>query len=99
MPGFEVFGEAEKKEIAEVLDNGVLFRYEFAEQRQGVYKVRQFEDRFATYCGVGHAQAVTSGTAALKVALMALGVGPGDEVITQGFTFVATWDSARWMRP
>ena len=93
MPGFEVFGEAEKKEIAEVLDSGVLFRYEFAEQRQGVYKVRQFEDRFATYCGVGHAQAVTSGTAALKVALMALGVGPGDEVITQGFTFVATWEA------
>jgi len=93
MPGFEVFGETEKKEIAEVLDTGVLFRYEFPEQRRGVYKVRQFEERFAAYCGVGHAQAVTSGTAALKVALTALGVGPGDEVITQGFTFVATWEA------
>jgi 8-amino-3,8-dideoxy-alpha-D-manno-octulosonate transaminase len=93
MPGFEVFGEEEKKEIMEVLDTGVLFRYEFPEQRRGVWKVRTFEERFARYCGVGHAQAVTSGTAALKVALTALGVGPGDEVITQCFTFVATWEA------
>jgi 8-amino-3,8-dideoxy-alpha-D-manno-octulosonate transaminase len=93
MPGFEVFGEEEKKEIMEVLDTGVLFRYEFPEQRRGVYKVRTFEENFARYCGVGHAQAVTSGTAALKVALTALGVGPGDEVITQCFTFVATWEA------
>jgi 8-amino-3,8-dideoxy-alpha-D-manno-octulosonate transaminase len=93
MPGFEVFGEEEKKEILEVLDTGVLFRYEFPEQRRGVYKVRTFEENFARYCGVQYAQAVTSGTAALKVALTALGVGPGDEVITQGFTFVATWEA------
>jgi len=93
MPGFEVFGEEEKKEILEVLDTGVLFRYEFPEQRRGVYKVRTFEENFARYCGVKHAQAVTSGTSALKVALTALGVGPGDEVITQCFTFVATWEA------
>lgn len=93
MPGFEVFGAEEKKEIQDVLDTGVLFRYEFAEQRKGVYKVREFEEQFASYCGTGYAQAVTSGTAALKVALAALGVGPGDEVITQGFTFVATWEA------
>ncbi|MFH1217203.1 MAG: DegT/DnrJ/EryC1/StrS family aminotransferase [Pseudomonadota bacterium] len=93
MPGFEVFGEEEKKEIMEVLDTGVLFRYEFPQQRKGIYKVRTFEEQFAAYCGVKHAQAVTSGTAALKVALTALGVGPGDEVITQCFTFVATWEA------
>ena len=93
MPGFEVFGEEEKKEIQDVLDTGVLFRYEFSEQRKGVYKVREFEEAYAKYCGTGFAQAVTSGTAALKVALTALGVGPGDEVITQGFTFVATWEA------
>ena len=93
MPGFEIFGEEEKKEIMDVLDTGVLFRYEFHEQRKGVYKVRQFEENFAEYCGTSYAQAVTSGTAALKVALTALGVGPGDEVITQGFTFVATWEA------
>lgn len=93
MPGFEVFGDEEKKEINDVLETGVLFRYEFGEQRKGVYKVLEFEKNFATYCGADYAQAVTSGTVALKVALAALGVGPGDEVITQGFTFVATWEA------
>ncbi len=93
MPGFEVFGEEEKQQALEVLDTGVLFRYEFGEQRRGVYKVREFEKAFCRYTGAAHAQAVTSGTAALKVALAALGVGVGDEVITQGFTFVATWEA------
>ncbi len=93
MPGYEVIGEEEKQEILEVLSRGVLFRYEFDQQREGVYKVAEFEREFAKYCGVQHALAVSSGSAALKVALAALGVGPGDEVITQGFTFVATWES------
>ena len=93
MPGFEVIGDEEKKEILDVLSRNVLFRYEFNEQRQGIYKVEQFEEEFARYCGTKHALAVSSGTAALKVALAALGVGPGDEVITQGFTFVATWEA------
>jgi len=93
MPGFEIFGKEEKKEIADVLDTGVLFRYEFNEQRKGVFKVKEFEEQFSQYCGSRFGQAVTSGTAALKVALTALGVGPGDEVITQGFTFVATWEA------
>lgn len=93
MPGFEVFGEEERKQVLEVLDSGVLFRYEFAAQRKGVYKVLEFEKAFAAYTGAGYAQAVTSGTAALKVALMSLGIGAGDEVITQGFTFVATWEA------
>lgn len=93
MPGFEVFGEEEKQEVNKVLDTGVLFRYEFGDQRQGIYKVREFEEKFADYCGAGYGQAVTSGTAALQVAMRALGIGPGDEVITQGFTFVATWEA------
>jgi 8-amino-3,8-dideoxy-alpha-D-manno-octulosonate transaminase len=93
MPGYEIFGDEEKKEINDVLETGVLFRYEFGEQRKGVYKVREFEEGFAAYCGASFGQAVTSGTTALKVALTALGIGPGDEVITQGFTFVATWEA------
>ena len=93
MPGFEIFGVEEKNEIMDVLDTGVLFRYEFNDQRKGVFKVKEFEEKFAHYCGASYGQAVTSGTAALKVALTALGVSPGDEVITQGFTFVATWEA------
>ena len=93
MPGFEIFGAEEKAQVIEVLESGVLFRYEFAAQRKGIWKVLEFERAFAAYTGAAHAQAVTSGTAALKVALAALGVGEGDEVITQGFTFVATWEA------
>ncbi len=93
MPGFEWLDQEEQDAVQEVMQRGVLFRYEFAEQRQGIYKVRQFEEAFARFTGASHALAVSSGTAALKVGLAALGVGPGDEVITQGFTFVATWEA------
>ena len=93
MPGYEVIGEEEEKEILEVLANKVVFRYGFDAERKGIYKVATLEKEFAAYCGVGHALAVSSGTAALRVALAALGISPGDEVITQGFTFVATWES------
>ncbi len=93
MPGFEWLGKEEAEAVNEVMQRGVLFRYEFAEQRKGVYLVRQFEEEFAKFTGANHACAVTSGSAALKVALASLGIGYGDEVITQGFTFVATWEA------
>jgi len=93
MPGFELLGEEEKQQILDVLSRGVLFRYEFDRERGGVYKTAEFEDAFAQRTGAKYALAVSSGTAALKVALAALGIGPGDEVITQGFTFVATWET------
>ena len=53
-------------------------------------KVKKFEERFAEYCGVGHAIAVNSCTAALHIALAAMGVGPGDEVIVPTMTFCST---------
>ncbi len=52
--------------------------------------VERFEESFAAYCGTRHAVAVNSGTSALHLALLAAGVGPGDEVITVPMTFVAT---------
>ncbi|MBI5571980.1 MAG: DegT/DnrJ/EryC1/StrS family aminotransferase [Desulfomonile tiedjei] len=93
MPGYEWLGESEKEHINDVLDTGILFRYEFKDDRKGVYKVREFEEKFAQYTGAAYAHAVPSGSVALKVALTALGVRPGDEVITQGFTFIATFEA------
>lgn len=92
MPGFEVIGQEEQEQVADVFarGGGILFRHGFDALRNGVYKVREFEQAFARVMGVEEALAVTSGTAALRVALAALGIGPGDEVITQSFTFVAT---------
>jgi 8-amino-3,8-dideoxy-alpha-D-manno-octulosonate transaminase len=91
MPGFELIGNEEFLEIKEIFDKSrILFRHSFDPLRNGIYKVRDFEQAFAQRLGVPYALAVTSGTAALRVALAALGIGRGDEVITQSFTFVAT---------
>jgi dTDP-4-amino-4,6-dideoxygalactose transaminase len=59
-------------------------------------EVRVFEEHFAAYCGVRHAIAVNTGSSALHLALLAAGVGPGDEVITVPFTFVATVAAIRY---
>jgi dTDP-4-amino-4,6-dideoxygalactose transaminase len=53
-------------------------------------EVAAFEERFASYCNTKYCKAVNSGTSALHLALLAAGVGPGDEVITVSMTFVAT---------
>jgi len=91
MPGYEWIGEEESEQVASIFANGgVLFRHGFDSLRKGSYKVLEFEKKFSKHVGVSEALAVTSGTSALKIALKALGVGPGDEVITQSFTFVAT---------
>jgi perosamine synthetase len=79
-----LIGEEEKQAVLEVLDSGML--------AQGP-RVHRFEEAFAQMCGVSHAIATSSGTAALHVALLAHGIGPGDEVITSPFTFIATANS------
>ncbi|MBN2569591.1 MAG: DegT/DnrJ/EryC1/StrS family aminotransferase, partial [Deltaproteobacteria bacterium] len=93
MPGNEIIGQEEMKEIMDVMETGVFMRYGFDERRKGIFKVRQFEEEFARYCGAGYALGVTSGSTALHVALNAMDVGPGDEVIVPSFTFVATYES------
>jgi 8-amino-3,8-dideoxy-alpha-D-manno-octulosonate transaminase len=91
MPGYELIGAEEQAEMNDIFENGgVLFRQGFNHLRNDCFKVRDFEQAFAKSMGVPHALAVTSGTAALRVALAVLDLQPGDEVITQSFTFVAT---------
>ena len=91
MPGFELIGQEELLEVKSVFDDsGILFRHSFDHLRNGVYKVQEFEQSFADRMNVPYALAVTSGTAALRVALAALDIKTGDEIITQSFTFVAT---------
>lgn len=74
-------GEEEKASVIQVLDSGML--------AMGP-RTAQFETEFSRMCGVKHAIAVSSGTAALHIALLANGIGPGDEVITTPFTFIAS---------
>jgi perosamine synthetase len=77
-------GEEEKKAVLEVLETGII--------AQGP-RVKVFEEAFAEFCGVKYAVATTSGTTALHTALLALGIGEGDEVITSPFTFIASANS------
>ncbi len=93
MPGFEIFGEEERREVQDVLDTGVLFRYGFDSARNGHWKARTFETELAGRIGVAHCHLCSSGTAALSIALAACGIGAGDEVIVPPFTFVATFEA------
>jgi len=90
MPGFELFGDEERKEVNDVLGTGVLFRYGFDPVRQGHWKARSFEELLAKRLGATYCHLCASGTAALITALTSCGIGSGDEVIVPPFTFIAT---------
>jgi dTDP-4-amino-4,6-dideoxygalactose transaminase len=81
--------KAQYASIKEEIDTAVLGVLASAQYVLGP-EVSQFEEEFAAYCDAKHAVAVNTGTSALHLALLAAGVGPGDEVITVPFTFVAT---------
>src|SRR3989338_313275 len=76
-----LLGEEEKRAVIEVLDSGILVKGE---------NIRAFEAEFAKFIGVSHAIATSNGTTALHAALLAHGIGTGDEVITTTFSFIAT---------
>jgi len=79
-----IIGEEEKQAVLEVMDSSII--------AQGP-RVKAFEEGFAQMCGVKHAIATSSGTTALHLALLAHGIGKGDEVITSAFTFIASSNS------
>ncbi len=93
MPGFELFGAEERKEVQDVLDNGVLMRYGFDPMRNGHHKALELEQNLAKRMNTQYAQVVSSGTSALTVALACAEIGAGDEVIMPTFTFVASFEA------
>src|SRR5215207_2146740 len=93
MPGFELWSDAERKEVNDVLETGILMRYGFDVQRKGVWKAKELEQEICKRFGSKHAHLLSSGTAALTTALAALGIGTGDEVIMPSFTFVASFEA------
>ncbi len=88
-----MFGALERAEVQDVLDSGVLMRYGFDGMRNGHWKARELEQALAARMNTRFAQTVSSGTAALTVALASAGVGAGDEVIIPTFTFVASFEA------
>jgi len=90
MPGTELFGSEERKEINDVLETGMLFRYNHDQQRKGIWKAREFEAEVRKITGAKYAHAVSNGSAAIAIALASAGIGAGDEVIVPPFTFIAS---------
>ncbi len=93
MPGFEFFGDEERKEVNDVLETGILMRYGFDGPRKGIWKSKELEAAICSRFGSEYAQLTSSGTAALTTAMAALGIGAGDEVIMPAFTFVASFEA------
>lgn len=93
MPGFELWGAEERKEVNDVLETGILMRYGFDGPRKGIWKSKELEAAICKTFGCHYSQLVSSGTAALTTAMSALGIGAGDEVIIPSFTFVASFEA------
>jgi 8-amino-3,8-dideoxy-alpha-D-manno-octulosonate transaminase len=93
MPGFELWSDAERKEVNEVLESGILMRYGFDAQRKGNWKSKELEAAICKRFASQYAQLTSSGTSALTTAMSALAIGSGDEVIMPSFTFVASFEA------
>ncbi|MFC1552186.1 DegT/DnrJ/EryC1/StrS family aminotransferase [Candidatus Latescibacterota bacterium] len=93
-PGSYRIGDEELKEIMDVMESGYLSRYGDFDDPAYKHKVYTLEQDFAEYSGVGHALATSSGTSALMLSLLSMGIEPGDEVIVPAYTFVATYTAA-----
>lgn len=94
MPGTELFGAEERKEVNDVLQTGILFRYNHDDLRNGHWKAREFEAELAKFNGVKYAHSCSSGSTAVAIAMACCGLGAGDEVIVPPFTYIATIEGA-----
>lgn len=93
MPGYELWGEEEKKHLNDIIESGILMRYNFESVRNNHWKAKKFEQAIQKRMHVKHVQLTSSGTTALMTALNTVGVGAGDEVILPTFTFVASFEA------
>lgn len=82
-PSWPMWDEREEKALLEVLHSGVW-------NDRGNGKIAEFEKKFSAYQHAAYGMCVPSGTSSLELSLLALGVGPGDEVITSSYTFTAS---------
>jgi len=89
-PGAFLIGNEERIEVAEVMESGYLSRYGRKDDPRFKRKVVTLEKRFAERIGTRYAVAVNGGTGAVMTSLVALGVGPGVEVLIPGYTYVAS---------
>ncbi|WP_026999721.1 DegT/DnrJ/EryC1/StrS family aminotransferase [Eisenibacter elegans] len=94
MPGSELFGAEERKEVNDVLETGILFRYNHDNLRNGHWKAKEFEAELAKFTGAKYAHTCTSGSTAVAIAMACCGIGAGDEVIVPPFTYIATVEGA-----
>ena len=95
MSGNEIINNLELNALKEIFtkSNGVLFAHGFDKRRNNIFRVQTFEKNLAKYLKCKYAVACSSGTAAGYLALKSIGIGPGDEVIVQAFTFIAALES------
>lgn len=96
-PGLDLLGAEELAEVSDVLSSGHLSRYG-PDDGSFPAKVRRFEETVAGLSGTRFALALNSGSSGLFLALVGLGIGPGDEVIVPGFTFVASISAVVYAR-
>jgi dTDP-4-amino-4,6-dideoxygalactose transaminase len=98
-PGVELIGEEEIAEVLEVLSSRFLSRYGPEDDPAFGAKCRRFEQEVAALAGVGYGLALSGGgSSGLWLSLVSLGIGPGDEVIVPGFTFVASISAVVYAR-
>jgi dTDP-4-amino-4,6-dideoxygalactose transaminase len=92
-PGYYWIGKEEEQELLDLIRARYLFRYGDEKDPSFKHRVKTLEEEVSRGFGARHALAVSSGTAALIVAMAAAGIGPGDEVIVPGYTFIASMSS------
>ena len=90
MPGTELYGAEEKKEVNEVMETGIFFRYNHDHLRNDIWKAKEFEQEVKNITGAKFAHATSSGSTAVAAALASAGIGAGDEVIVPPFTYAAS---------